>query len=96
MKPSSFLLHRPCIRLNELPLFDTLFTGVQPGEAGRSASGGGALSSSAYDPSVAAAKSRLWILRALRDGKNRKEQARFDGMRWYMVEQDGDISDKEM
>lgn len=69
----SFLLHRPYVRLDELPLFDTLFTGVQQGEGGRDGGMGGvgdALgATSTSDPAAATTKARAWMLRALRDGE---------------------------
>lgn len=61
--PNSFLLHRPYIRLEELPLFDTLFTGVQMGGGGQR----GGLVVAGADP-ASASKARMWMLRALRDG----------------------------
>ena len=73
MRVCSFLLHRPFVRLDELPLFDTLFTGVQQGEGGRDGGRGGvgeALgATSASDPGAATTKARVWMLRALRDGE---------------------------
>lgn len=69
----SFLLHRPFVRLDELPLFDTLFTGVQQGEGGRDGGRGRVGDSlgatSASDPGAATTKARVWMLRALRDGE---------------------------
>lgn len=62
---NSFLLHRPYIRVDELPLFDTLFTGVQRGGGGGPGSG---LGVAGADP-AAAGKARMWMLRALRDGR---------------------------
>ena len=76
----SFLLHRPFVRLDELPLFDTLFTGVQQGEGGRDGGRGGvgeALgAASASDPGAATTKARVWMLRALRDGEREEERKR--------------------
>lgn len=75
---SSFLLHRPHVRLDELPLFDALFTGVQQGAGARGGGGGGmgggdasVLSSALSDPGAATTKARAWMLRALRDGEGR-------------------------
>ncbi|CAM9189876.1 unnamed protein product, partial [Ectocarpus fasciculatus] len=74
---NSFLLHRPFVRLDELPLFDVLFTGVQQGEGGRDSGRGGhgdALgATSASDPGAASNKARVWMLRALRDGLRTSE-----------------------
>lgn len=74
IRVDSFLLHRPYVRLDELPLFDTLFTGVQQGEGGREGGGRGGTgealgATSASDPGAATAKARVWMLRALRDGE---------------------------
>ena len=77
VRHSSFLLHRPHIRLDELPLFDALFTGVQQGEGTRGGGGGGGggrmgggdTSGVSSDPGAVTTKARVWMLRALRDGK---------------------------
>ncbi|CAM9715239.1 unnamed protein product, partial [Ectocarpus sp. 4 AP-2014] len=74
---NSFLLHRPFVRLDELPLFDVLFTGVQQGEGGRDGGRGGhgdtLGATSASDPGAASNKARVWMLRALRDGLRTSE-----------------------
>lgn len=68
-----FLLHRPYIRLDDFPLFDTLFTGVPQGGGARGASGVAGMGMEIVDL-AAANKARMWMLRALRDGKSGEGQ----------------------
>ncbi|CAM9109591.1 unnamed protein product [Choristocarpus tenellus] len=66
---NNFLLRRPCIRLRELPMFNSLFTGVHGSGGGIGAGSGasGLTAASHLDP-ASAGKARLWLLRGLRDG----------------------------
>lgn len=57
------------MRLDELPLFETLFTGVAQGEGARGGAGGGDSAGMTGSDPAAAGKARLWMLRALRDGE---------------------------
>lgn len=70
------------MRLDELPLFDTLFTGVQQGEGGRG--GAGEAVGMLGSDSAATSRARVWMLRALRDGE--KEARGGEGGSCYFPE----------
>ncbi|CAM9781190.1 unnamed protein product [Discosporangium mesarthrocarpum] len=67
---NSFLLRRPYVRLREIPLINSLFTGVRVSGGGGGASNLGA---TAHIDPASAAKTRVWLLRGLRDGLRTSE-----------------------